>query len=700
MSLTWSLQALLVRHEAYMADAQQERTRMTASIEKLELEKRNLETKNAQIVEENRCLLEQLEGLNNAVTESDSQVKSLTATLHATQLELQRLAVLASRTEQLERQLSELERDQAELHATLESTEEDEKTAVQRWRQAERTIADLQDQVDRIEQEAREERERHVEVVGRMERRLVVEKELKTAGGRLSGAAAGKGNDAERNGTNVISHFVKDILQDNANLQMGIVELKEMLQSSNDEVEKLRDQLQLHQPLQRGSSEQGQGTTLQTELSPPETVRKLSQELHVHHHYHPAVKTPVAGSRIGTPGHRRAKKKRTVVSPGHFTPPSGSSTPRIRASSATPTAPSSATAILAQTSVTIPRSTPNRWSTQSNTTTPSIMGSSAPSSPYSPSNRTSSIFSRVFSDSATDSERPTSPDTTEPGSPLLLPARAKQQFKLAPRSFTCPTAFRLKSEPSAAISCELNTTIPEHTSDTDASITDLELNGLPTPTKTINEANDFPSLPPITETPFPPPQHSFLRRAASHESLLSVSGMDIHTLRHRPSQLLTLSSSISTNPVLSQATAIASRPTLLAAESPSVSRSLLSGIAAEQRAAASTSTASAGSNFGRRVGGWVLGKWGVAPVSSAAPVYPQSYVAKRANSEMARPAGGVAKSKVVPTVKLRPPGVNQDGPLLWSLQAEREKRAEAAKKASVVAGAVDEEALRESLREG
>ena len=40
---------------------------------------------------------------------------------------------------------------------------------------------DLQDQIDKIEREAREDRERHVEIVGRMERRRAVEKELETA---------------------------------------------------------------------------------------------------------------------------------------------------------------------------------------------------------------------------------------------------------------------------------------------------------------------------------------------------------------------------------------------------------------------------------------------------------------------------------------------------------------------------------------
>src|SRR6266702_5135577 len=163
--LTFFLQALLVRHEAYMTDAEQERFLMTATIETLEQQKRELEERNTQTVEENRKLLDQLEGLNDAVAESDAQVKSLTSTLQSTQEELQRLFILAARTENLENQLAQLERDQAQLQDTLTASMEDERTAMQRWKKAERTIGDLQDQIDRIEREAREERERHVEVV-------------------------------------------------------------------------------------------------------------------------------------------------------------------------------------------------------------------------------------------------------------------------------------------------------------------------------------------------------------------------------------------------------------------------------------------------------------------------------------------------------------------------------------------------------
>ncbi len=55
---------------------------------------------------------------------------------------------------------------------------------------AERSISELQAQLERMEREASEERERHREVLDRMERQRALEKSLNTAAARLKGAAA------------------------------------------------------------------------------------------------------------------------------------------------------------------------------------------------------------------------------------------------------------------------------------------------------------------------------------------------------------------------------------------------------------------------------------------------------------------------------------------------------------------------------
>ncbi|EGP91104.1 uncharacterized protein MYCGRDRAFT_34911 [Zymoseptoria tritici IPO323] len=296
-------QALLVRHEAYIADSEKEREAMNVHIQTLENEKKMLEEQNATVIEENRSLLDQLESLNNAVAESDIQVTNLQATLRSAHQELHKLSSLASRTEHLEQQLAEFEREQALWQATVHEKEGAERSALRRWQQAERTLLHLQEQTERIEREAKEERERHVEVLQRMERRHAVERELGSAAGRLKGAAASKGAGQDANGPTVVSHFVKDILQDNANLQMGIVELRDMLQTSNEEVETLRSQLSVHQPVAEDSI--ADTTLLATRPHLSEEMRRAtSQELHVHHHYHAPPATPKTASI------RKPKKKR------------------------------------------------------------------------------------------------------------------------------------------------------------------------------------------------------------------------------------------------------------------------------------------------------------------------------------------------------------------------------------------------------
>ncbi|MCJ1391839.1 hypothetical protein MMC18_004706 [Xylographa bjoerkii] len=650
MSLTFALQALLIRHESNMQDAEQERLQMAANIEKLESEKKQLETTNAQTVEENRDLLDQLENLNNTVTESDAQIEALTATLHSTRQELQKLTILAGRAAQLEAQLSAMEIEQAGLESQLFSSEENNKSAVQRWKIAERTLEHLQDQVDRMEKEAREERERHIEVVGRMERRRVVEKELENAAGRLKGAAAMTLGRTQTGGTSVVSHFVKDILQDNANLQMGIVELREMLMSSNAEVETLREQMLLHHD---GEIVDG-NATLRAELvksTPAEPV----PEVHVHHHYHaPEVSV-----------HRKAKKKRPVVPAGHFYPSSGSSTPRtpsIRDWRIAP--PSSAATILSQTSVSIPqmqRPFPlQRYSLQSDQSGESFAPSSVPSSPQSVF-RSSSVFDSI--DAALESSRPTSPESSVPDSPIVFAKDNLKASKSSFRNFSTPTPLQLTPHQSLARSmasrndslldvnaangslCTGNMSRPRSNDSTipegqeNDSYEDCESPYL----EDDSQAGDTPT--------FAHPSHPQLRRAASHESLISVSGMDIHTLRERPSQMFMgrgftpqnlysrpspTTPVASSNPLVSPTTATG-RPALQRRDrdSSDYNRSLLASHARNDGRQPS---------FGKLVGGWVWGKKAVTTMASTGDLR--------------------AKATTPPNpFQGRSPGVNQSGPV-------------------------------------
>lgn len=707
MPLTFALQALLVRHEAYVADSERERKEMISTIDTLEREKRELEHQNAQSIKTNRELLDQLEQLNNTVTESDAHIQALEDTLRSTEEELERLSTLAARTQLLEKQLIDLEREQSQLQRSLDAKLVDERTAIQRWKVAERTIGDLQDQIDRIEKESRAERQRHVEVVARMERRMAVEGELNAAASRLKAKA---GHD-KSGSTTVVSHFVKDILLDNANLQHGIMELREMLGNSNEEVERLRDQLKDHQPMSASQSEDVTSPTLQKELEMEH--ESLNQELHIHHHFHgPKPSRNVSKG----PARGRSKKKRFTLTPSHFDPP--------------PTLDRSSTAtILNQTAVSVPNS--HRWSQASTLAPGSFAGS-----PVSDSHR-GSMYDRVFSE-AYDSSRPTSPpDSIDFHSPMFGPSksdtyssdhdvmppvirrssgtlevgktgskhlRRKSRGLMPPslstiRSTSTPIAFTTKSSPASAVISAVSpansfsndsfSLSPAIKQEPQAAIPE-ESEDSPVSTAEPSIANSGEFEPDELVSPMTAMRPG-LRRHASHESLISVSGMDIHTLQSRPSQLLysnpsrltDLGGAGSVGPEVTPWTATA-HGTLSnkTSENSMLSRSYLYSSIANQKRGPRKSDGpqpSSGPGLTKKVGGWVFGKWGATPAPAPAPASaptlspsntrPPSIQSQQTQSS--QDTGGSAdsaskKGKDKDKAKVRPSGVNQNGPI-WGI---------------------------------
>lgn len=625
-----------------MAEAEAERSRMAANTNKLETDNKQLESENAQVIKENRSLLNQLEDLNNTVTESSSEIQSLTATLDATRHELQRITILAGRAAHLEQQLAALETEKEQLHQELATTKDDERSAVRRWKQDERTINNLQQQMDKIDREAREERERHAEVLARVERRRRVETELGSTAGRLNGAAVASTVGNEKKGSSVVSHFVTDILQDNANLQLGIVELREMLLTSNEEVESLRECMVLHQPVVSDNEDGSQKPNLRKELD-LERTEKGGPALHVHHHYYPTER-PEAPLKDKLPSYRRPRKKRNVVTPNMITSRPGLRTPRTPTSypgSYTPT--SAAATILSQTSVTVPSSARptsiNHWSRQSDKTMSSFAPSSVPSSPQSAFRDT--IFDR--SDITVDSSRPTSPESNFPESPMFFVRNRKRLDDTSLRSLSTPAAFQLKARASWTRPGKSTPTL-QHSHHEDptgpASSYGRILEGneslifpdnATVPNLFSEPSTDEPSSPLTTHRP-----HNF-HRSTSHESLLSISGMDIHTrtptLRSHPFSSttrprLTLPTQTSTTlssskPVLSATTtATATAVPRRAYDSRHYNCSILSNIAlANTHPILNSHTEPGGKQtLGKRVGGWVFGKWGIAPVTPSSMV--------------------------------------------------------------------------------
>jgi hypothetical protein len=725
--LTFALQALLTRHESYIASSSAERDIFTAQIVQLECDKSALEHTNTCLVRENRELLDHLESLNTTIADSDAHIASLAATLAEAQFELKRLTALVVRTEELERQLEQMEIGRSQLERDVKAGEESERSAVWRWREAEGRVRSMEEQLERIEREARAERERHVELMARMERKRGVERDLQLerAAGILKGAATVKKEEGNGGGggTSVVSHFVRDILQDNANLQAGIVELRELLQGSNEEVQNLRELVMVHQPISstiHGGGQDGgearQATPLNEELEWLAGPNHVPQQLHVHHHYHAKLST----KKDRTPLTRRGSKKRAAI--GLSTPTPGSpmmQNPSPRHASQ----PSPLPGPLGPPIAYIP-TRKSRWSVQSATTGSSTI-SSLPNSPRSEfDHRNSSIFDRI--ESMSETSRPTSPESggyatpqfgwgcrkghvsevclspfaelpedvegtslpssrqvirhSERGMPLVEPPQkadsgdtdiAKEE-EIDPLDISAPTEAAPRSETGETSMQDIQQT---HES---ASEMLLELGE-----RSREPHNQQRLIQPS------------LRRSNSHESLVSISGMDIHIPKNSSSQIFALGRGFSSSAIPTSGTLPSSRPVASIAEvnasslnprsasdsASASSISMLSGLVALGNSSSPQPSANAKGEWqgglGRLVGGWVMGKWGIAPMAST--------------GDLQAHAAGTARAKSIPFAG-RPPGINQKG-VIPGLRPPVRTPSE------VHARVVNEGLLRESLAE-
>ncbi|KAG6040293.1 hypothetical protein E4U41_000978 [Claviceps citrina] len=659
-----------------MADAERERLSLHERIERLEMDKHDLEIENASKIEENRSLLEQLEALNNSLSDSDSKIKTLESGLLYSQQAVRRLEAAASRAEDAERHLAALEEETDRLLNELRTSKDDARTHIQRFKEAQRGIMDLQDQLERVENEARLERQSHAEIVEKLERQRDIEKQLDAAAGRLKGAAATKSLHGRNSGSNIVGHFVRDLLQDNANLQLGISEMREMLMNSNDEIQLLRDQLVQHQPLLDGSTTYAAASTLRTELGSV-FDQPHSQDLHIHHHYHMPSKHE----------HRKPKKKRQGLLPGLFTPPRASTPSSRRHSSqpglaCSPTAPRGRKRIVSKPSIV--------WdeSFQPETDLCSSVQSSPPAH-----------HQGVFDAGFNDSDPLTSPTTSfDPSSPAWRPSHFKRQSVSSTQSFQSLAISALDhapDTPSLASAAQAN-----HSNYAENTIAEEDEDGqslpplrrLSPPALTIESATPIDELSTEETSSYLDEMASRrpFRRVPSHESIMSLTGgLDIHTLKSRPSQM-TLRPLGGAAAVV---TGVVARPTLSRSTARPSDAALRNNVAGFQSPRSASSHAEARLSLNPSSGATgTLGKlvgWRPWGGGVSAPSLPPPGRASQA----------AAKSKTPEYQDLhRVPGINQPGaipgfPQYWS--SKKRKGAPA----KVTADKVDRDALTEILQE-
>lgn len=683
--LTFALQALLERHEAYVKESQAEQARLSSHVTDLEHENTVLQGENHKIVVENKELLHKLEELNSNLGQNSQRVNELETLLEDCDQEIRRLNNLARKTEELELKMLDMERERMELNKQVEEGKLETRSHVARWRESEKKIRELEHEVQKIEFEARLDREKHESVVARMGKERALERELGLSEGRLKATAAVQ--NMRKNGAGekqVVSNFVRDILQDNANLQAGIAELQGLLQSSNDEVQNLREQVMMHQPvLDNDTPTQQRTLSLGEELGFSQSLpQQVQQEVHVHHHYH----SKAAIRKEKTITQKRSTRRRAIMpNAASFSSPSssGASTPLMKPyrHTSSPAVPLSIQPLNSKT---------NRWSMLSNTTASTYMSSMA-SSPRSYFDKNNSIFDRLEAEE--DLSRPTSPDSLCIASPL--PFKRKERQNEQPlstfeeeslpdtedddRSTNAPadnstadteTGFLGSSDrqddeqpinaeltpkpsmilqPSSPKTQErLVSVASQHSSqapdpDTGQPFETRQCETKPTGHETSQvhgvdqvdcvpqddrSRQYFPTYPELDEI------RPSLRRSNSHESLVSISGMDIHLAQHtnRPghSALTLLRTSgankhhfapspastrkvSATQPVaaVTEYTAM-SRPAL--DHQPSASMLALSGLA---RNNVSQLPDNSSRGLIGSVGGWVSRKWRIAPTKSS-----------------------------------------------------------------------------------
>lgn len=342
-----------------------------------------------------------------------------------------------------------LEGEQEELRNTVTTTRAEERAAVARWKKAQRTLSELEQQVERIEMENAIEKARSRNLLERLDQKRIVDP--KTGVSSLTALA-----DRTQ-----LSRFMKEILAENGHLQVGITELRDMLLASQEEVNRLREQLQeinIHEVGRERSP-------LSQELgrSPSQTMQTIVH----HHHYHPPPMPKDKG--ISKPTVRRTKKRRNPIGGEHFLPldQNGNSPP----------------------SAFTQRTGSQRWSLGSRATSGGA-SSSVLTSPVS-TFRDSSLFDHSFN--GPESSRPSSADSN------YQPHNAPTQHKK--HSSTSSSKYTRRSDSSF---------------------------GIP-PFSILHTTEEVPSDHDFSAPTSPTVPVTKLRRAASHESILSIMDLNLTT---------------------------------------------------------------------------------------------------------------------------------------------------------------------------
>lgn len=307
-SLTWCLQNLLAKSEEFEETIAEQKTQIT----QLELANGSLESRNVRMAKENEALSYDVDALNRALEERDARIDALAATLHSTHEEVDRLTILVSKTEQLEEQLRQMDIERSRLQDTLAETEGEKKQAKAARRKSERDYHELEQQIEMIEMEARQDRQKHADAMTHLG--------IRTPSGKDIDGRSSSPSMSDRKPGSGMSNFVNQILEENSTLRVDISELEALLRQTRDEMEDLRAQVLNTMSYDTFTADartpKSLGQELMLGLEPRNTA---TPEVHVHHHYHDPSSSSHDRDSLSRSRTLKPKKRRQVLSSSRAT---------------------------------------------------------------------------------------------------------------------------------------------------------------------------------------------------------------------------------------------------------------------------------------------------------------------------------------------------------------------------------------------
>lgn len=232
-------QAILVRHQGYIATAEKEKAERISTINTLK-ERINLANLDiSKSTANNAQLVKQVSVVSESLFVSEAKVEQLTRTLQDQHSQLVKANNSAAKTESLESQISILESTRETLQQECQMAVREKRLAEARWRKTERKLEKLTLQYERLEEEA-------------------------VDGIDLSGQV---NSNSPNEPATPMQEFIKTLLQENSALEATAFDLREQLAASKEELKDLRNQLK--QVSRTGYSE-----------------ADSQREVHHHHHFH------------------------------------------------------------------------------------------------------------------------------------------------------------------------------------------------------------------------------------------------------------------------------------------------------------------------------------------------------------------------------------------------------------------------------